>query len=37
MTDFITLPDNLPIPKDDGAAGDVTGMAMPALSLGTSD
>ena len=37
MTDFTTLPDNLPVPQDDGAADHLTGMAMPALSLPTSD
>lgn len=37
MTDFTTLPADLPIPKDDGAADHLPGMAMPALSLQASD
>ena len=37
MTDFSTLPDNLPAPDDDGAAGHLPGMPMPKLSLRTSD
>ena len=37
MTDFSTLPDNLPAPDDDGAAGHLPGMPMPRLSLRTSD
>ncbi len=37
MTDFTTLPDNLPVPQDDGAAGHLTGLPMPPLTLQTSD
>jgi peroxiredoxin len=37
MADFTTLPDNLPIPHDDGAADHLTGLAMPTLSVQTSD
>jgi peroxiredoxin len=37
MTDFSTLPDDLPIPTDDGAADHLPGMSVPALSLRTSD
>ena len=37
MTDFLALPDNLPVPEDDGAADHLPGMSMPALSLRTSD
>jgi hypothetical protein len=33
MTDFTTLPDNLPVPQDDGAAGHLTGLPMPPLTL----
>jgi peroxiredoxin len=37
MIDFTALPDNLPVPKDDGAADHLPGRSMPALSLQTSD
>jgi peroxiredoxin len=37
MTDFTTLPDNLPVPRDDGAASHLAGMAMPELSVQASD
>ena len=37
MTDFTVLPDNLPVPRDDGAADHLTGLPMPALSLQASD
>ena len=37
MTDFSSLPDNLPAPDDDGAADHLPGMSMPVLSLRTSD
>ena len=37
MTDFTTLPDNLPVPRDDGAADHLTGLPMPELSVQTSD
>jgi peroxiredoxin len=37
MTDYTVLPDNLPVPEDDGAADHLTGLAMPALTLPASD
>ena len=37
MTDFGVLPDNLPVPQDDGAADHLPGQAMPSLTLKTSD
>lgn len=37
MSDFTTLPDDLPVPTDDGAADHLPGMSMPAISLRTSD
>ena len=37
MTDFTTLPDNLPVPRDDGAADHLTGLPMPEPSVQTSD
>ena len=37
MTDFTMLPDNLPVPRDDGAADHLTSLAMPGLSLPASD
>jgi peroxiredoxin len=37
MADYTSLPDNLPVPQDDGAADHLPGMAMPALSLPASD
>ncbi len=37
MTDFSVLPDNLPVPHDDGAADHLPGQAMPSLTLTTSD
>jgi len=37
MTDFTTLPDNLPVPRDDGAADHLTGLPMPRLSVQASD
>lgn len=37
MTDFTALPDNLPVPRDDGAADHLTGLAMPALTVQASD
>ena len=37
MTDFTALPENLPIPQDDGAADHLPGMSMPPLSLQASD
>ncbi len=37
MTDYSVLPDNLPVPEDDGAAKDLPGTALPPLPLRTSD
>jgi peroxiredoxin len=37
MTDFTSLPDNLPAPQDDGAADHLTGLPMPALTVQASD
>lgn len=37
MTDYSTLPDDLPAPQDDGAADHLPGLPMPELSLRTSD
>ncbi|HEX5195056.1 MAG TPA: peroxiredoxin [Solirubrobacteraceae bacterium] len=37
MSDYSTLPDELPEPVDDGAADHLAGMAMPALSLPATD
>jgi peroxiredoxin len=37
MTDFTTLPDDLPAPQDDGAADHLPGRAMPDLTLPASD
>ena len=37
MTDYTTLPDNLPVPEDDGAADHLLGRDMPVLRLSTSD
>jgi peroxiredoxin len=37
VTDFNTLPDDLPIPEDDGAADHLPGMSMPGLSIQTID
>ena len=37
MTDYTTLPDNLPVPEDDGAADHLTSLALPALALPASD
>lgn len=38
MTDSsMTLPDNLPIPEDDGAADHLKGLAMPSLTLSATD
>jgi peroxiredoxin len=33
MVDFTTLPDDLPVPEDDGAADHLPGAALPALTL----
>lgn len=37
VTDFTTLPEGLPVPEDDGAAGHLPGVRMPDLTLSTSD
>jgi peroxiredoxin len=37
MTDFRALPDNLPVPQDDGAADHLPGLPMPSLRLPASD
>jgi peroxiredoxin len=37
MTDFTSLPDDLPRPEDDGAADHLPGMSVPAVALRTSD
>jgi peroxiredoxin len=37
VADYTVLPDNLPVPADDGAADHLAGMAMPTLVLATSD
>ena len=37
MTTFESLPDDLPIPEDDGAAQHLPGMAMPELTLTGTD
>ena len=33
MSDYTTLPDDLPVPVDDGAAAHLAGMSLPALAL----
>jgi peroxiredoxin/DNA-binding transcriptional MerR regulator len=37
MTDYTTLPENLPVPEDDGAADHLPGTALPALALQATD
>ncbi|MEO6955387.1 MAG: peroxiredoxin [Antricoccus sp.] len=37
MTDFATLPDDLPVPHDDGAAEHLRGQLMPELTLHSND
>ena len=37
MTDYTTLPDNLPVPEDDGAAAHLPGSRMPAVELPDSN
>jgi peroxiredoxin len=37
MTDFTALPDDLPVPVDDGAAAHLPGVALPALALTATD
>jgi peroxiredoxin len=37
MADYLSLPDHLPVPEDDGAADHLPGRAMPALHLQATD
>jgi peroxiredoxin len=37
MTDFTTLPSDLPVPEDDGAAAHLPGTAVPDLALPATD
>jgi peroxiredoxin len=37
MSDYLQLPDGLPVPEDDGAASHLPGRALPALTLPGSD
>jgi peroxiredoxin len=37
MTTYDSLPDDLPVPEDDGAAGHLPGMAMPSLTLAATE
>lgn len=37
MTDFTALPEDLPVPDDDGAADHLPGTTLPALTLPSSD
>lgn len=37
MADYLDLPDNLPVPEDDGAAEHLPGRPMPALELAATD
>jgi peroxiredoxin len=37
MTDFTQLPDDLPVPVDDGAASHLPGRALPAVTLTGTD
>jgi peroxiredoxin len=37
MRDLLTLPENLPIPQDDGAARHLPGMKLPDLALAATD
>src|SRR5262249_11119641 len=37
MHDPTKLPDNLPVPPDDGAAGHLTGLRLPSLRLAATD
>jgi peroxiredoxin len=37
MHDPLSLPDNLPVPQDDGAARHLAGMALPDLALSATD
>ncbi len=37
MTEWLSLPDDLPAPSDDGAADHLTGMTVPSLALPSTD
>ncbi len=37
MKDFFNLPENLPVPEDDGAAAHLEGMTLPSVVLHTTD
>jgi peroxiredoxin len=37
MRDPITLPDDLPVPEDDGATDHLPGLALPAIALAATD
>ena len=37
MTDYLSLPDDLPRPVDDGAAAHLPGMAVPSVTLPATD
>ena len=37
MSDYTSLPDDLPVPEDDGAADHLPGRSMPSLRLAASD
>lgn len=37
MTDLLNLPNNLPMPIDDGACQHLNGLSLPSLALETSD
>jgi peroxiredoxin len=37
VSDYTTLPDDLPVPVDDGSASHLKGMTLPSLTLSTSD
>jgi hypothetical protein len=36
VKDPLQLPDDLPVPQDDGAADHLAGMALPPVSLGAT-
>ena len=37
MTTYDTLPDDLPVPEDDGAAEHLPGMTLPPLTLAATE
>ena len=37
MSDYMQLPEDLPVPVDDGAADHLSGMTMPSVVLQASD